>query len=37
MLAQPTLIKRPVLDLGAGRMLVGFKLEAYDEALGGRR
>lgn len=28
MLAQPSMIKRPVLDLG-GRLLVGFKPEAY--------
>ena len=25
MLAQPSLIKRPVLDLGGGKLLVGFK------------
>jgi arsenate reductase len=31
MLAQPSLIKRPVLDLG-GKLLVGFKPEIYDEA-----
>jgi Spx/MgsR family transcriptional regulator len=35
MLAQPSLIKRPVLDLGHGHLLVGFKPEAYDEAVGG--
>lgn len=34
MLAHPTLIKRPVLDLG-GRLLVGFKPEIYRQALGG--
>ena len=28
MLAQPSMIKRPVLDLG-GRLLVGFKPEIY--------
>ena len=33
MLAQPSLIKRPVLDLGRGKLLVGFKPEAYAEAL----
>lgn len=33
MLAHPTMIKRPVLDLG-GRLLVGFKPEIYAEALG---
>lgn len=31
MLAQPSLIKRPVLDLG-GKLLVGFKPDIYDEA-----
>jgi arsenate reductase len=29
MLAQPSLIKRPVLDLGKGRLIVGFKPELY--------
>jgi arsenate reductase len=33
MLAQPSMIKRPVLDLG-DRTLVGFKPEAYAAALG---
>jgi arsenate reductase len=33
MLAQPSMIKRPVLDLGGGRLLVGFKPESYDEAV----
>ncbi len=32
MLAQPSLIKRPVLDLG-GRLLVGFKPELYQDAV----
>jgi arsenate reductase (glutaredoxin) len=32
MLAQPSLIKRPVLDLGGGKLLVGFKPEVYAEA-----
>ena len=32
MLAQPSMIKRPVLDLG-DRILVGFKPEAYAAAL----
>lgn len=32
MLAQPSMIKRPVLDLGKKR-LVGFKPEAYERAL----
>jgi Spx/MgsR family transcriptional regulator len=29
MLAQPSMIKRPVLELGGGKLLVGFKLEDY--------
>jgi arsenate reductase len=33
MLAQPSMIKRPVLDLGQGRVLVGFKPELYQAAL----
>ena len=36
MLDQPSMIKRPVLELGGGRMLVGFKPETYDAALTGR-
>jgi Spx/MgsR family transcriptional regulator len=32
MLDQPSMIKRPVLDLG-GRILVGFKPELYEEAV----
>ena len=39
MLAQPSMIKRPVLDLG-GKLLVGFKPEIYaegSEAQGTRR
>jgi arsenate reductase len=32
MLAQPSMIKRPVLEAG-GRLLVGFKPEAYEAAL----
>ncbi len=32
MLAQPSMVKRPVLDLG-GRLLVGFKPEIYAQAL----
>jgi arsenate reductase len=35
MLEQPSMIKRPVLDLGDGRLLVGFKPEAYAAAFGG--
>lgn len=34
MLAQPSLIKRPVLDLGS-RRLVGFKPELYAQAFAG--
>jgi arsenate reductase len=34
MLAQPSMIKRPVLDLGGGKLLVGFKPELYKAALG---
>jgi arsenate reductase len=34
MLAQPSMIKRPVLDLGGGKLLVGFNPEQYDEVLG---
>lgn len=33
MLAQPSIIKRPVLDVG-GRLLVGFKPELYAETFG---
>ena len=29
MLAQPSMIKRPVLDLGGGKLLVGFKPDIY--------
>ena len=29
MLAQPSMIKRPVLELGAGKLVVGFKPEFY--------
>ena len=36
MLAQPSMIKRPVLDAG-GKLLVGFKPEQYERALGARR
>jgi arsenate reductase len=30
MLAQPSIIKRPVLELSSGKLLVGFKLEQYE-------
>jgi Spx/MgsR family transcriptional regulator len=33
MLGQPSMIKRPVLELGGGRLLVGFKPEDYAAAL----
>jgi arsenate reductase len=33
MLAQPSMIKRPVLEPGGGRLLVGFKSEIYGSAL----
>lgn len=35
MIAQPSMIKRPVLDIG-GTLLVGFKPEQYKAALGAR-
>ncbi len=37
MLAQPSMIKRPVLELDGGRLLVGFKPEQYSEAFAARR
>ncbi len=36
MLAQPSMIKRPVLDIGGGKILVGFAPELYGKAVGGR-
>jgi arsenate reductase len=33
MLKQPSMIKRPVLELSGGKLLVGFKPEQYSEAL----
>jgi arsenate reductase len=33
MLNQPSMIKRPVLELAGGKLLVGFKPEQYDAAL----
>ena len=33
MLKQPSMIKRPVLDLGGGKLLVGFKPEDYSAAV----
>ena len=35
MLAQPSMIKRPVLDLGADKLLVGFKPEIYAKQVRG--
>ena len=32
MLAQPSMIKRPVLELPRGKLLVGFKPEEYEKA-----
>jgi arsenate reductase (glutaredoxin) len=37
MLAQSSIIRRPVLDLGGGKLLVGFKPETYSGALAARR
>jgi arsenate reductase len=36
MLKQPSMIKRPVLDLGGGKLVVGFKPELYSEAVAAR-
>lgn len=33
MLAQPSMIKRPVLELPGGKLLVGFKPELYADAV----
>jgi arsenate reductase len=33
MLAQPSMIRRPVLELGGGKILVGFKPESYASAI----
>jgi len=33
MLEQPSMIKRPVLELPKGKLLVGFKPESYEAAL----
>jgi len=33
MLAQPSMIKRPVLELDGGKLLVGFSPEQYGEAV----
>lgn len=36
MMAQPSMIKRPVLDIG-GKLLVGFKPEQYEKTFGAGR
>jgi len=36
MLAQPSMIKRPVLDLGGGNVLVGFAPELYAKSVSTR-
>jgi len=36
MLAQPSMIKRPVLDLGGGKILVGFQRELYAKSVSTR-
>ena len=36
MLRQPSMIKRPVLELGGGKLLVGFKPEQYEAAVARR-
>jgi Spx/MgsR family transcriptional regulator len=36
MLKQPSMIKRPVVELGGGKLLVGFKPELYKDAIGAR-
>jgi arsenate reductase (glutaredoxin) len=33
MLAQPSMIKRPVLELGGGKLLVGFSPELYERSV----
>jgi arsenate reductase (glutaredoxin) len=33
MLREPSMIKRPVLDLGRGKLLVGFAPEIYSAAM----
>jgi len=35
MLEQPSMIKRPVLELGGGKLLVGFKPAEYSAAMSG--
>ena len=33
MLKQPSMIKRPVLDLGGGKLVVGFRPETYEASV----
>ena len=33
MLAQPSMIKRPVIELGGGKLLVGFKPDEYEKVI----
>jgi arsenate reductase (glutaredoxin) len=33
MLAQPSMIKRPVLELGGGKLVVGFTPELYEQSI----
>ncbi|MEJ2375803.1 MAG: ArsC family reductase [Pseudolabrys sp.] len=37
MLKQPSMIKRPVIELSGGRLLVGFTREQYDKAFAAPR
>jgi Spx/MgsR family transcriptional regulator len=37
MLKQPTMIKRPVLELGRSRIIVGFATDRYEESLRGSK
>jgi arsenate reductase (glutaredoxin) len=37
MLAQPSMIKRPVVDLGGGQLLVGFSPDSYKTAFAARK
>ncbi|MGY8662636.1 ArsC family reductase [Bradyrhizobium sp. UFLA05-109] len=37
MLAQPSMIKRPVLEMGGGKLLVGFKPDIYAKEVGAKK
>jgi Spx/MgsR family transcriptional regulator len=37
MLAQPSMIKRPVLDLGDGKLLVGFSPDDYKKSIAAQK